>query len=143
VRVDPLPAGRLEPASDHIRRVFAAEDYLQEVTDDSALLDARFRVPGTVRITQVASAAGPVGDPQLSLAEGLGFQAEIDDNIVRILQRLGEGRLREVLAAAASAGGISGADHERFTSAGATLVRRLYAMGFLERTDEQASVKRP
>jgi len=142
VRVDPLPAGRLEPASDHIQRVFAAQDHLQNLSDDSALLDTRFRVPDTVRITRVASAAGPVGEPLLSLAEGLGFQAEIDDNIVLILQRLGAGRLREALAAAATAGGISRADRQRFLSAGATLVRRLYGMGFLERAEGQASVKR-
>jgi methylase of polypeptide subunit release factors len=135
VRVDPLPVGRLEPASDHIKRVFATQDHLQSVHDDSALLDERFRVPPTVRITRIAGAAGPIGQPQLSLAEGLGFEAEIDENIVLILQRLGDGRLRDALGAAATAAGISGADRQRFVSAGATLARRLYGMGFLERAD--------
>ena len=137
-RVDPLPAGRLQPASDHIQRVFAAEDHLQAVVDDSALLDQRFRVPDTVRITRTAGVAGPIGDPVLSLGEGLGFQVEIDDNLVQILQRLGTGRLREVLAAAATAGGIAGMDRSKFVSAGATLARRLYGMGFLERVAAEA-----
>ncbi len=138
VRVDPLPAGRLEPASDHIRRVFAAHDHLQTLADDSALLDERFRVPDTVRIARTAGMAGPVGEPQLSLNEGLGFQAEIDENIVRILQRLGSGRLRDALGAAATAGGIAGADRSKFMTAGATLARRLYGMGFLERAEGEA-----
>jgi methylase of polypeptide subunit release factors len=140
VRVDPLPAGRLGPASDHIRRVFDAQDHLQPIRDDSALLDERFRVPDSVRITRTASVAGPMGEPQLSLAEGLGFEAEIDDNIVLILQRLGTGRLRDALGAAATAGGIAGVDRKKFLSAGATLVRRLYGMGFVERVTGAASV---
>jgi len=141
LRVDTLPAGRLEPASDHIRRVFVAQDHLQGVTDDGHLLDARFRVPNTVRITRTVGAAGPIGEPLLSLAEGVGFQVEIDDNVVHVLQHLGAGRLREALAAAATSGGIAGVDRSKFVSAGATLVRRLYGMGFLERADGQASVK--
>ena len=140
IKVDPLPAGRLEPASQHIQRVFAAQDHLQVVTDDGALLDERFRVPDTVRITRTAGVTGPIGDPQLSLNEGLGFQAEIDDNIVLILQRLGGGRLRDALGAAATAGGIAGMDRAKFVSSGATLVRRLYAMGFLERVVGSAPV---
>src|SRR5260221_12460618 len=76
VRVDPLPAGRLGPASDHIRRVFAAQDRLQGVTDDRALLDEPFRVAETGRITQTTGVAGAIGEPQLSRAGGRRFQAE-------------------------------------------------------------------
>jgi methylase of polypeptide subunit release factors len=140
VRVDPLPAGRLEVASDHIQRVFAAQDHLQSITDDAALLDVRFRVPPSVRITRAASVAGPIGEPQLSLVEGLGFEAEIDDNIVLILQRLGTGRLRDALGAAATAAGIAGVDRTKFLSAGATLARRLYSLGFIERVTSAAVV---
>ena len=143
VRVDPLSAGRLEPASDHIQRVFAAQDHLQSVADDAALLNEHFHVPQTVRITRTAGVAGPIGEPQLSLAEGLGFQAEIDDNIVLILQRLGAGRLRDALGAAATAGGIAGVDRKKFLSAGATLVRRLYAIGFVERVTDVSPVNTP
>ena len=141
VRVDPLPAGRLEPASNHIQRVFAAGDHLQKVADDRALLDERFAVPETVRISRISSVTGPVGDPQLALAEGLGFSAEIDENIVLVLQRLRGNRLRDALSAAATAGGISSTDRQRFVSAGATLARRLYGMGFIERAPDDATVK--
>ena len=141
-RVDPLPAMRAEPASDHIQRVFAAQDHLQRLSDDTALLDVRFRVPAAVRITRVVGAAGPIGEPQLSLHEGLGFQAEIDDNIVLILQRLGSGRLREALGGAATAAGIAGVDRQRFLSAGVPLARRLYSMGFIERVDGEDVVNK-
>ena len=132
-RIDAMPVGRLEPASEHILRVFAAQDHLQAIGDDGALLDERFRVPATVRITQTSTPSGPAGEPQLSLAEGLGFQVEIDTNVMRVVQRLSDGRLRDALGAAATAGGISGANRQRFVSAGAALARRLYAMGFIER----------
>ncbi len=112
------------------------------MTDDRALLDERFRVAETVRITQTTGVAGAIGEPQLSLAEGLGFQAEIDENIVRLLQRLNAGRLREALAAAATAGGIAGVDRQRFISSGATLARRLYSLGFLERVERDPVVNR-
>lgn len=132
VRVDPLPAGRLQPASDHILRVFAAGDHLDSIASDAALLDARFRVPRTVRITRVTAVDGTAA-PQLSLEEGVGFQATIDDNIVHILERLDGAILRDALGAAAGAGGIPGGDRTRFVSAGATLARRLYEVGFIER----------
>ena len=133
---------RAEPASDHIQRVFAAQDHLQRLSDDTALLDVRFRVPAAVRITRVVGAAGPIGEPQLSLHEGLGFQAEIDDNIVLILQCLGSGRLREALGGAATAAGIAGVDRQRFLSAGVPLARRLYSMGFIERVDGEDVVNK-
>ena len=140
VRVDPLPAGRLEPASDHIVRVFAAGDHLQHVRDDSALLAWRFRVPSTVRIARTGAIGAPDGGVQLSLEEGVGFQAEIDEHIVNVLQRLGAGTLREALGAAATAGGLAARDRERFVTAGAPLARKLYAMGFIERLDDDVSV---
>ena len=133
VRLDPLPAGKLQPASDHIRRVFAAGDHLATVPDDAALLDVRFRLPASTHITRVTSVKGPVGEPHLSLEEGLGFEADVDENVVNILERLGNGKLKDVLAAAATAGGITGEDRRRFIAAGPKLARRLYGMGFIER----------
>lgn len=133
VRVDPLPAGRLHPASDHIQRVFSAQDHLSEIADDAGLLGERFRVVPALHVTNSSDASGRDGSLQLSLDEGVGFQAAIDGNILVLLQRLGAGRLREALGAAAAAGGISGADRTHFVSAGATLARRLYGMGLIER----------
>src|SRR5258706_485475 len=124
VRVDPLPAGRLGPASDQIRRVFAAQDRLQGVTDDRALLDERFRVAETVRITQTTGVSGAIGEPQLSLAEGLGFQAEIDENTPPPPPPLTTPRLPDALPAPPTAGGIARVDRQPFLSSGPTLPRR-------------------
>ena len=138
VRVDPLPAGRLEPASDHIQRVFAAGDHLQGVAYDSALLSERFRVPASLRVASVGGVSSAPGALQLSLDEGVGFQAGIDENLVNVLRHLSAGTLREALGAAATAGGIAGRDRERFLNAGATLARKLYAMGLIERATDGA-----
>ncbi len=133
VRVDPLPAGRLQPATDHIRRVFAAQDDLSGVRDDTALLDVRFRPAPALHVTNTADASGQDGSLLLSLDEGLGFQATIDAPTLHLLQRLRAGRLREALGDAAAADGIAVPDRPRFMSAGATLARRLYGMGLIER----------
>ena len=139
VRVDPLPANRLQPASDHILRVFAAGDLLQRVRDDSELLSARYRVPPTVRVSRVGG-VGSAGALHLSLEEGVGFEAEIDEHIVSVLRHLGRGTLRDALGAAATAGGLAGRDRERFVNAGATLARKLWSMGFIERVADDAAV---
>lgn len=132
VRVDRLPAGRLQPASDHIQRVFAAGDHLAGSASDAALLDERFRPCAALRIT-TAVRGGDVS-LQLALDEGVGFEAAVDENLVNVLRHLGDGRLRDALAAAATSSGISEADRPRFLSAGATLARRLYEMGLIERS---------
>ena len=41
-RVDEMPYGPIGSGSDHILRVFAANDDLATLSDDRALLDARF-----------------------------------------------------------------------------------------------------
>jgi methylase of polypeptide subunit release factors len=132
-RVDPLPGGRLEVASDHIRRVFAAGAHLQGIAGDGALLDERFRVPKAVRITRIGAIGSDGSLVRLSLEEGVGFQAEVDDHIINVLASLETGTLREALDAASTAGGLALRDRERFVTAGATLARRLYGMGLIER----------
>ena len=133
VRVDPLQGGRLDVASDHIRRVFAAADDLQTVSDDVALLDMRFRVPAAVRISRVNTVGSDGGVVRVLLEEGVGFQAEVDEHIVNVLQSLDRGPLREALSVASAAGGLAPRDRERFVAAGARLARRLYGMGLIER----------
>jgi methylase of polypeptide subunit release factors len=141
VRVDPLPGARLEPASDHIQRVFSAGDHLQSM-DDVALLNERFSVPATLHLARVGGLASGDGQVQLSLDEGVGFQAGIDENLVNVLRHLGAGTLRDALGAAATAGGIAGQDRARFLNAGASLARRLYAMGLIERIGKEPATTR-
>jgi methylase of polypeptide subunit release factors len=139
-RVDPLPGGRLDVASDHIRRVFAAGDHLDALDTDASLLDVRFRVPPALRVSRVTTLDGEAGTVRVLLEEGVGFQAEVDEHIVNVLRSLHRGTLREALAAAATAGGLAARDRERFVTAGATLARRLYAMGLIDRVTDEAAV---
>jgi methylase of polypeptide subunit release factors len=131
VRTDPLPAGRLSPASAHILRVFGAEDALASASDE-AILASRLRVVPSAVLTRTRSFGDGAERIELSLDEGLGFQAEIDEHVVRVLARL-EGRtLREALAAAAKDAGLADADRARFVGAGPHLARRLLATGLIE-----------
>jgi len=135
VRVDPLPGGRLDVASDHIRRVFAAGDELQSVADDAELLAMRFKAPAALRVSRLNPAQGDGTVVRLLLEEGVGFQAEADDYLVNILRSLDRGSLKEALSVAADASGLAPRDRDRFVAAGAKLARRLYGMGLIERID--------
>ena len=138
VKVDPMPAGRLGRASDHILRVFASQDRLAALSD-AELLDQRFQLAPKHRVTR--SRALGMGDEriELSLEEGLGFQSEIDEHMLRLLARLNGGTLRDALVAAAADGGIAELDRQRFVDAGALLARVLLAAGFIEPATEIAS----
>jgi hypothetical protein len=133
VRVDPLPQGRLRAASDHILRVFGAQDDLAAL-DDRALFARRLRPADSVRVTQFASASGASAEPVLSLEEGVGFQATVDQKTVALLQAMDGRPLGEVFASVAADLGIR-EDRNRFVTSGASLVRRLYSLGFLDRTE--------
>lgn len=137
VRVDPLPQGRLTAASDHILRVFAAQDDLATL-DDAGILTRRLRPARAVRLTQVASAAGESAEPVLSLEEGVGFQATVDHNTAALLQAMDGRPLRDVLSSVAADLGIA-QDRDRFVTSGARLVRRLYSLGFLDLAGPAAS----
>jgi len=132
MRVDPLPGGRLGPASDHIVRVFAAQDLLAAAPDDDGLLTRRFRIVPKHSVVRRDAIGAPGGTVELSLEEGLGFQASIDEHVARLLVRLDGLTLRDALAAAARDGGLTGEDTARFVAAGGPLARRLLAAGFIE-----------
>ena len=84
-----------------------------------------------------------VGNSIRALEEGVGFQAEVDEHIVNVLQSLDRGPLREALSVASAAGGLAPRDRERFVAAGARLARRLYGMGLIERVGSEKRVMRP
>ena len=71
---------RLEPATEHTLRVFAAEDYLP-ATDDRALLgyDSRLSTPtGWSRSSSVGEGRFEVESQTLALTDGLAFRAGLD-----------------------------------------------------------------
>lgn len=137
-RTAALPAGRLQQASGHVERVFAAVDYLGGLGDRRALLDARLALVERHRLEQTLVRKGRSWSVQaavLSLEEGLAFQGEVDPLTAELLAQLdGERPLREAIAAA---GRALGADKpgDEFVSGGLGVVERLLELGFLERLD--------
>lgn len=136
-RVDPLPPARMRPASDHIIRIFAAHDFLTTV-DDEGLLDARLMTVPTLRLEQRVRFAE--GSPQIeqmnvTLDEGLGFQAGIEPRAVLLLARLdGRRRLRDALVDAAVTERTPPQMTERYVAAGLTVARRMFELGMLTRS---------
>jgi methylase of polypeptide subunit release factors len=134
-RTDPLPAERLKPASDHIQRVFAAQDLLAGATDGERLLEVRMRVVPKAIAEQKLRFLN--GEPQverinLTMDEGIGFQAGMDGQVLQLLTQLNGSRtLREALAEGAKSAGVT--DLEGYTRAGLPAARRMFELGFLER----------
>jgi methylase of polypeptide subunit release factors len=134
-RTDPLPPGRLRPASEHILRIFDAHDLLARATDGDLLLDETLRVAPSATIDQRVrfhEGAPRVQEMTLTLDEGVGFQAGMDPQVLLLLTLLdGRRTLRGALAEAARRDGVS--DIERYARAGLPAARRMFELGFLER----------
>jgi methylase of polypeptide subunit release factors len=134
-RSDPLPAGRLKAASDHILRVFAAHDLFAGLTDAAGLLGEKLRVVPKAAVEQrVRFHHGEprVEEMTLTLDEGVGFQAGLDPQVLHLLTQLdGRRTLRDALAEGAKREGIQ--DVERYALAGLPVARRMFELGFLER----------
>jgi SAM-dependent methyltransferase len=127
VRTAKLPGATLRQSSDHLVRLFAA----QEVLDDPALLDRRL-VPAADAILQHAlrptDEGWVVGASELDLEGGLGFTAALDAPSAAVVTALDGRSLRDALAAARAGSGV---DEAEFDAAALMLVRRLVELGFV------------
>lgn len=136
IHTDVLPLERLEPASDHTLRVFAAHDYLDALNDDEALLDARLALVERHRLEQALrcdEGRFRVESQTLALEDGLAFRAEIDRYTASLLPHLdGKSTVRDVLTRVASQLSLEESEGERFVSAALPIVRRLLELGFLQ-----------
>ena len=141
-RIDEIPIDRLEPATEHTLRVFAAEDLLAALPHERALLEERFDLVGAHRLEQelvCREGRFEVEGQTLVLREGLGFRAGIDRPTAMLLPHFDSGRrLAEVLAAAASDLEVEAGERERYTTAALAVVRRLLELGFLVRSSDGA-----
>ena len=134
-RMDALPPGRLTAASDHILRVFGAQDVL--AGDAEGLLDERIRVVPEATVDQRVgfhSGSPSVDSMTLTLDKGVGFQAGLDPQVLHLLTQLdGTRTLREALAEGATRAEVS--DVEGYARAGLPATRRMFELGFLERVE--------
>jgi hypothetical protein len=137
VRLDEIPIDRLEPATEHTLRVFAAEDYLAALDDQRALLEERFELVEAHRLEQELVCRGgrfEVQSQTLALTEGLAFHAGLDRSTAMLLPHFDARKpLRDVLGAAAADLEVEANDRERYTAAALAVVRRLFELGFLIR----------
>ena len=120
VRADELPGERLRPASEHILRVFAAEDFL---AGDPPLDGERLALARHARLRQQASWTGgewTTEDLSVVLEEGLGFRASLDPGAASMLAALDGRRTLGSIAAELEADLVP-------------LARAMLGAGFLER----------
>jgi methylase of polypeptide subunit release factors len=135
IREDTLPLDRLEAASEHTLRVFAAGDALRALGDDD-LLDARLSLTPHHRLQQELSAGDggfAVRAQTLELTDGLRFTVGVDRHTASLLPHLDGSRpLREALSDASTTFELEEAEREAFVPAALPVVRRLLELGFLE-----------
>jgi hypothetical protein len=118
-----LPARPLEPASSHLLRMFAGVDTTMAGADE--LLGRRLAVAPAVQFEQVVSPSDgwTVVSAALSLEEGLGFRADVDEPTLRLLRALdGTGTAQGAVVASLGEDGLARA---------AELLRGMLETGFL------------
>ena len=137
VRADELPVERLETASEHVVRVFAAEDFLRTNGGGDSLLRERFAVVGRHRVEQTLRCrdGGLVAEEvALVLEEGLGFRAGLDRYTLALLPQLdGTHLLGDVLERLSSELPLAPEERALFVPAALPVVKRLLELGFLVR----------
>jgi hypothetical protein len=136
-RTDRISVDRLEQASEHVLRIFEAQDYLHALDDDRRLLETRFALVERHHLEQTLACRDGRAELQatvLSLDEGLGFRTALDVHTTRLVPLLdGRRPLREVLADRIAEMKLDAEDGRRFEVAALPVVRRLVELGFLER----------
>jgi hypothetical protein len=127
-----VPGQAFESRSDQIERVFAAEDLLQEVTDDAGLMEKRFRMVPEHRLEPVLHAEGGRWELERSIlrqTRGLPFPVEVDRLGSTLAAAFdGQRTLGELVAEVSRE---SEAAPERVAAACAEAVRNLLRLGFL------------
>jgi SAM-dependent methyltransferase len=145
-RCDELPGNPRGPSSEHILRVFAAQDRLHALADDTALLDEAFRLVDDHRLEQTLACRNHdyvVEQAEIRLEAGLGFRGTVDPFLLHLLRGCdGTRPLRALLNDLATRGGV---DRGTLTAGVVSAVRALAALGFLVvagARDEKASDER-
>ena len=140
VRAEELPTNRLLPASVHMLRIVAAEDFLEGLARPEDLLDERLALVDAHQLDQrLAAREGGLAHlhTSLSLDEGLGFVIGVDLETAELLPALdGSATVRDALAARARERELN---EDRLARAAHPVIRRLFELGFLERQSSSTS----
>lgn len=134
VRADEMFFPTNGAASDHVLRVFGAEDYLQSVLDDASLLDDAFEVVGGVKLDQTlfyCNGEFGAGEGRLVLQHGVGLSGHVLPEAIHVLLRLdGRSPLRKLIMDAAAQTGLS---EDELRKGATETIRTLFGAGFLHR----------
>src|SRR5262245_9470515 len=138
-RADRIPAGRPEPASAHVKRVFESRTYLSELPEDALLLEDTFRLVGQVHIEQELDCRDGgyvVQAMTLVLDEGLGFRAGVDQRTAVLVPLLdGSSSLGQAIDGAARTLALEGEHLDTFRPGALAVVREMLELGFVVRVD--------
>jgi len=130
---------RIGSSSEQVIRAFAAEDFLQSLGSDRELLGHRFSLLPGHRLDQTLAAENGVWglkEATLTQTEGFAFRGGLDVMSMSLLGRLdGSVTLGQAVAQATKELGFSPEDAQHVEDAGIQMVRRLYQLGFLVRSD--------
>ena len=134
VRTESITGGR-GSAGALVLRMFEAEDFLRELTSEAALLDVKFVLVPEHRLEQrLASSGGQwqLQEATLSLAEGIGFQGNLDINTAMLLQAFdGSNTLGQAVRTVGLALELSHDEMAAFSETGIAMAKRLFQLGFL------------
>jgi SAM-dependent methyltransferase len=124
---------RITGASDHVLRLFAAQDFLEESGTNQSLLAHSFTLVEDHQVEQLGrlrEGGTHVERIVLENESGLRFKVSLDPSSVDVLSRLDGSRpLRDVLRAA-SGSAPAGTTAEEFERRALPVVRRLVELGF-------------
>jgi hypothetical protein len=130
---------RIGSSSEQVIRAFAAEDFLQSMGSDRELLGHRFSLLPGHRLDQTLAAENGVWglkEATLTQTEGFAFRGGLDVMSMSLLGRLdGTVTLGQAVAQASQELGFSPEDAQHVEDTGIQMVRRLYQLGFLVRSD--------
>jgi methylase of polypeptide subunit release factors len=133
VRANRFPSPRLEQSTPHVLRVFANQDYLEDVAGDEELLAGRFRLAPDHRVEQVLAyrdGAYEIDGIRIRMEGGFPFAGTVDHLVLRVLAGCdGTRLLREVIVDAAS---VMEVDSEPLGPLAVEMVREMLSLGFLE-----------
>lgn len=131
-RADDAPEKMQGPCGGDIARGFELRDFLETVTDDTMLLDARFRISPEARLERQSrpSSEGWLDESvRLCLAKGLTYSGNIDHYVANLLIKCdGQNKLGDLMNEMAHA---LQAGPEKIKSSFCSIVRHLVERGFL------------
>jgi hypothetical protein len=123
---------RIEPATEHVLRLFAAHDFLAGLSDDDGLLRGCLELVSDHRLDETGrleAGTRTIERTVLRHEGGLHFEVAVDPATTTVLSLAdGQRSVKEILSAAAAAVSAPG---DEFVSNALPVVRRLVELGFL------------